>query len=128
MLCNSWSTLCNILYNYPHAQLLLPSGPAKAADSAVAARRGGCQFAGIGFLHLPLHLPLCATRQQFSLLHILGGHRRAAGSAEWPIAQLLPGSARVQLWRKGCKHDSRFTFASEAALSCGSGGTAQNAR
>ena len=34
-----------MLYNSPHAQLLLPAWPAPAADSAAAARRGGCQFA-----------------------------------------------------------------------------------
>ena len=78
--------LCNImmLYNNPHAQLLLPAGPAPAADSAVAARSGRCQIAGIRLLHLQMHLLFCATRQPFSLLHALGGPRRAAGSAESP--------------------------------------------
>ena len=75
-------------YNNPHAQLLLPAEPVPAADGA--ARSGGCQFAEIRLLHLQLHLLLCATHQPFSLLHALGGPRRAAGSAEWPIARLPP--------------------------------------
>ena len=81
-----------MLYNNPHAQLLLPSWPAQAADSdsAVAARRGEYQFAGVWFLHLLLHLLLCSTRQPFSLLHAPGCPRRVAGSAEWPISQLQP--------------------------------------
>ena len=79
-----------MLYNIPRAQLLLPAGPALANDGAVAARPGGCQFAGIRLLHLQLHLLLCATRQPWRVLHALGGPRRAAGSAEWPIARLPP--------------------------------------
>ena len=39
-----------MLCNNPHVQLLLPAGPAQATDSAMAARRGGCQFAGIRLL------------------------------------------------------------------------------
>ena len=78
-------------YNNPHAQLLLPAEPVPAADGA--ARSGGCQFAEIRLLHLQLHLLLCATHQLFSLLHALGGPRRAAGSAEWPIARLPPAPA-----------------------------------
>ena len=89
--------LCNMLYNNPYAQQLQPAGQASAADSAAAARRGGCQFLGIRLLHdlhLPLHLLLCswhcATRQPFGLLHALSCPRRAAGSAEWPIARQPP--------------------------------------
>ena len=82
--------LCNMLYKKPHAQLLLPAGPAPATGRAVAARSWGCQFAGIRLLHPQLHLLLCATRQSWRVLHALGGPRRAAGSAEWPIARLPP--------------------------------------
>ena len=110
-----------MLYNNHHAQLLLPSGPVPATDSAVTARSEGSQFVGIRLLHLQLHLLLCATRQLFSLLPALGGPRRAEGSAEWPIARLQ------QWWRKGCRDDSRFAFASQAALSRGSGGAAKTA-
>ena len=80
-----------MLYNIPRAQLLLPAGPALANDGAVAARPGGCQFAGIRLLHLQLHLLLCATRQPWlvPVLHA-GGPRHAASSAESPIARLLP--------------------------------------
>ena len=56
-------------------------------DSAVASR---CQFAGIRLIHLQMHLLLFATCQLWCMLHVLGCPRRAAGSAEWPIAQLQP--------------------------------------
>ena len=83
--------LCNMLYsNNPRAQLLLPAGPAQANEGAVAARPGGCQFAGISLLHLQLHLLLCSTRQPWRVLHALGGPSGAAGSAVWPIARLPP--------------------------------------
>ena len=89
--------LCNMLYKNPHAQLLLPAGPAPAKGSTVAARSGGCQFAGIRFLHLQLHLLVCSTRQPWRVLHALGGPRRAAGSAEWPIARLPPACRSAAL-------------------------------
>ena len=82
-----------MLYNIPRAQLLLPAGPALANDGAVAARPGGCQFAGIRLLHLQLHLLLCATRQpsRWRVLHALGGPRRAAGSALSQQSRQSPG-------------------------------------
>ena len=86
-----------MLYNNPRVQLLLPAGPAQAKEGAVAARSGGCQFAGIRLLHLQLHLLLCATRQPWRALHALGGPRRAAGSAEWPIARLPPACRSAAL-------------------------------
>ena len=115
---------CNIIYNNPDAQLLLPSWPAAAAGSAAAARRGGCQFAGIGLLHPPLHFKLlwqcCATRQPFSLLH----------AVDMRVGANRPAAIRVIRQWRGCRRDSRFAFASEAAWSRGSrgsGGAAQPA-
>ena len=111
-----------MLCNNPHAQVLLPAGPAPAADSTAAAHRGGCQFAGIRLLHL-LHLLLCATYQPCSLLHAPGGPRRSAASAEWPIAWLPPACSggeraagittdshshpRLQLQRRCCTDGAR---------------------
>ena len=102
-----------MLYN---ALLLLPAR--LAGNCAAVARRGGCQFAGIRLLHPPLHLLLCSTRQPFGLLQALGARgARLAQSAEWPIARR--NAARVQRWRKACRHDSIFAFASKAELSRG---------
>ena len=58
--------------------MLLFAWPTLAADSTVAARSVGCQIAGIGLLHLLLHLPrlFCATRQPFSLLPALAKKMR----------------------------------------------------
>ena len=115
--------LCNMLYNNPYAQQLQPAGQASAADSAAAARRGGCQFLGIRLLHdlhLPLHLLLCswhcATRQPFGLLHALSCPRRAAGSPRLyclVAARCCADGARLAVVRtcledactnKGCWH------------------------
>ena len=102
-----------MLYNNSNTQLLLPAGPVQAADSTATVRHRGCQFAGIRLLHLQLHLLLCSTRQQFNLLHALGGPRHAVGSAEEPIALLPPacsGGGSVAGMKADC------TLASEAAL------------
>ena len=116
-----------MLYNKLHAQLPLPAGPAPAADSAAAARSGGCQFAGIGLLHLELHLLFCVTRQPYSLLHALGGPRRAAGSAEWSIARLPP--ARSSGGRAACMIADSHSHPRLRCLvgSRGRGGAAQTA-
>ena len=82
-----------MLYNNPHANLLLPDWPALAASSAAAARSGGCQFAGITLLHPPLHLLLCATRQSFSQLHALGGPKRGGANRPFAASVLQPAAA-----------------------------------
>ena len=95
--------LCNMLHNNPHAQLLLSAGCRQpAADSTATARHGGCQFAGIRLLHLPLDLLLCATRQPFSLLHALGGATQRQARGGLSRVANHPAVARVQRWRKGC--------------------------
>ena len=109
-------------YNNPHAQLLLPAEPVPAADGA--ARSGGSQFAEIRLLHLQLHLLLCATHQPFSLLHALAPGRPQARGGLSRVANRSAAS-RVQSWRNGCRYDSRFAFASWAALSRGRGGAAR---
>ena len=112
--------LCNMLYN---ALLLLPAR--LAGNCAAVARRGGCQFAGIRLLHPPLHLLLCSTRQPFSLLHALGGPKQAGQTPDCCVR------LRARVWLRRCyRHDSRFAFASDAALSygsCGPGGALQQA-
>ena len=63
-----------MLYNNHHVQLLEPaptsraSAGCRAAESAAAARSGGCQFAGIGLLHLLGNV--CTAVWEFAVLQV----------------------------------------------------------
>ena len=88
-----------MLYNN---QLLLPAGPAQAADSAASARSGGCQLADQVITaaalfavvsHAPAAQPAPRARRPQA-------HGRFGKVANRPAAVLL------QRWQKGCWHDS----------------------
>ena len=110
-----------MLYNNPHAQLsqlLLPAGPAPAADSTAAARHGGLSAASW-------------QRSDYYICHCVCwcAPRHSACSTCWaaPGALLaqqsgrLPGFLSLLLRAavdEGLRYDSRFAFASEPGLRC----------
>ena len=102
-----------MLYNNPHTRptCCYPQGRGRPQTvllprAVVAVSLQGEPY--IRVLHLRLKSVWCATRKPFSLLHALSGPRHAAGSAEWPIALLLPACSGG---RMGCRHHCRFALA-----------------
>ena len=94
----------NLLYNNPHAQLPLPSGPAPAVGSACRDR----------IITSAAAVAVVRHAKPFSLLHALGGPKRGGA--------YRPPATRVLRRQRGCKHDGTFAFSSEAARFCGGRG------